>query len=63
MYFKETDAKNIVCDGVFASAKLTSVFGGNGNITMRTSNIVKENPDTPLFGRGLVVSKMLIDEF
>lgn len=63
VYFKECEAENIVFDNIYASDKLTAVFGGNGNVTMHATNIVRENSDTPVFAPELTVSKMCIDEF
>lgn len=63
VYFKETEAENIIFQNIFASGKLTSVFGGNGKAVMKAENIVKENPDTPLFDKDLTVEKMKIESF
>ena len=63
VYFKETVAENIVFNNIFASNKLTSVFGGNGSVKMSAANVVRESNDTPLFDPDLTVSKMESDEF
>ena len=63
VYFKETNAKNIIFDHIHASKSLTSVFGGNGNVSMKATNIITENSDTPIFDPELTVSKMKEFEF
>lgn len=63
VYFKETDAQNIIFDNIHASDKLTAVFGGNGNVTMKATNIVRESESVPVFDPDLTVSKMSVDEF
>jgi len=63
VYFKETNAENIIVRDVYASDKLTSVFGGNGHVTLKAENIVRMSKDVPLFDPDLTVEKMEKDEF
>jgi len=63
VYFKETDAKNIIFDNIHATDKLTAVFGGNGSVVMKATNIVREDISVPVFDPDLTVSKMTTDEF
>lgn len=58
VYFKETNARNIVFDRIHAAEGLTAVFGGSGNVSMRATNIIRENSETPLFDRDLTVTRM-----
>lgn len=63
VYFKESIAQNIVFDNVYASDKLTAVFGGNGDVTMKATNIVRESDMVPVFDPELNVKKMSVSEF
>ena len=63
VYFKETNAKNIVFENIHASENLTAVFGGNGNVVMKATNIVRESESVPVFDPDLTVAKMVTDEF
>lgn len=63
VYFKETEAENITFQNIHASDKLTAVFGGNGIVTMKAENIVRENSETLLFDDDLTICKMNISEF
>lgn len=58
VYFKETEAENIIFNNIFAGDKLTSVFGGNGIVTMKAENIIRLNPNTPLVDSELTVKKI-----
>lgn len=58
VYFKETHAENMLFSNIHASGKLTSVFGGDGKVSMRAANIVREDPETPLFDGDLCVTRM-----
>lgn len=63
IYFKETQAENIVVSNVFAGKKLTSVFGGDGNVSLIANNIIREDASTPLFDDTLTVTKAQVDSF
>ena len=63
VFFKETVAENMSFQNVYASGKLTAVFGGNGTVTMQAANIVRENPETPLFDPDLQVSRLQSVDF
>ena len=63
VYFKETEAENIVFNNIHASDKLTAVFGGNGKVTMKAENIIRQSPDTPLFDSCLTVKKTEVSQF
>ena len=63
IYFKETQAQNIVVSNVFAGKKLTSVFGGDGNVSLIANNIIREDANTPLFDDTLTVTKAQADSF
>lgn len=63
VYFKETEAENILFRNIHASDRLTAVFGGTGHVRMKAENIVRESEKTPLFDGKLRVEKMKISEF
>nr|MBQ4320245.1 hypothetical protein [Clostridia bacterium] len=63
VYFKESNAENISFENIHAHSQLTSVFGGNGSVTMKASGIVRDDPNVPLFDGELKASKMTTDEF
>ena len=48
---------------IHASENLTAVFGGNGNVVMKATNIVRESESVPVFDPDLTVAKMVTDEF
>ena len=58
VYFKQTDAQNILVRNLYASDKLTAVFGGDGSVSMKGENIVREDINTPLIAAELDVRKM-----
>jgi len=58
VYFKQTDAQNILVRNLYASDKLTAVFGGDGCVSMKGENIVRESKLTPLIEASLNVRKM-----
>ncbi len=57
IYFRETQAEDIVVSNVYAGKKLTSVFGGDGNVSLAATNIIREDSNTPLFDDTLQVTK------
>lgn len=63
VYFKETEAENVIFRDIFASDKLSAVFGGNGKVSMKAENVVRVNPETPVFDPDLTVTKMQVTEF
>lgn len=63
VYFDETEAENIVVSNMFAGRKLTSVFGGTGNVSLIANNIIREDTNVPLFDDTLTVTKAQADSF
>ena len=63
VYFNETNAENIIFRDIYASDKLTAVFGGNGSVKMKAENVVRQSETLPLFDKDLKVEKMLADNF
>ena len=53
----------MVFSNIFASDKLTSVFGGNGKVSMTAANIVRADKNVPVFDEDLTVEKMDTDAF
>lgn len=63
VFFKETNAENISFSNVYASDQLTAVFGGNGTVSMWANNVIREDPNTPLFDPDLSVTKLQTSDF
>lgn len=56
VYFKGSDVDNVVFQNIFASDKLTGVFGGTGKVHMHVQNVFRHSPDTVLLkGEGLEI--------
>ncbi len=49
VYFKETEAERIIFSNIYASDKLSAVFGGNGSVTMKAENIFADADKVPVF--------------
>lgn len=53
VYFKSVEhAGNIVFSGLNAGKKITSVFGGEGNVEGKVYGLVRQNDAVPLFDCG-----------
>jgi len=58
VYFKDSDVEDFVIRDLHVGDGFTSVFGGYGKVKATFSDLVKENPDTPLnLGVGVEVTK------
>ncbi len=48
-YFRDVNINNLIIQNVFASDKLSAVFGGTGTVNMKKENIFKESEPLKMF--------------